>query len=612
MDVATFLGRHPPFDSLPRDALARVAAHVQIEHFAPGATILQQSGEPARFLYVVRKGAVEVMDDGSLIDLLGEGEIFGAPSLLGGFAPTVTVRAHEDTLCYLIDEDAAAEVLGTTEGVRFVMRSMRRRVFAIDDSWEAERDASRFQTVASLVRRGPVTCEPATTVAEAAERMARERVSCLLVPTPEGLGIITDRDLRTRVVAERRPADTPVTEVMSFPAVTVPDDAMAGEVLLAMIERGFHHFPVRNAAGALAGVVTDTDLMGLGRHTPFALKSAIERSSSREEVIAAAGDLPLVVGALVDSSADPVDVGHVVAFAIDAVTKRLLEIGVHDLGEPPAPWAWLALGSAARQEQALHTDQDHALAYDPVDLPVEEVDAYFEKLATFVTDGLEMAGVPKCHGDAMASHPQMRRSLEGWTDAFREWISAPGMHGSIMLSIAFDYRRVAGPLDAEAPLDALIRTIPRYPLFLRHLSRRALDHRPPTGFFRDLVVEAKGEHAGRLDVKRGGITIIGNLARAYALGAGLTDKRTIARLRAAEAAGVIDAETRTGLEEAFRFLWGARLEHHVRQLRSGTALDDFLDPAELGSVARQALKEAFKVIARAQRTVATELGVPVR
>jgi CBS domain-containing protein len=485
VDVATFLRRFPPFDSLPAEALAHVAGQVQIEHFAPGTTILQQSGEPARFLYVVRRGAVEVVDDGSLIDLLGEGEIFGAPSLLGGFAPTVTVRAHEDTLCYLIDEDAAAEVLGTSEGVRFVMRSMRRRVFAIDDSWEAERDASRFQTVASLVRRGPVTCEPATTIAEAAAKMARERVSCLLVPTPDGIGILTDRDLRTRVVAERRGVDTPVSEVMTFPAESVPSDAMAGEVLLAMIERGFHHFPVHDGSGELAGVVTDSDLMGLGRHTPFALKSAIERARSRDEVMAAAADLPLVVGALVDSSADPVDVGHVVAFAIDAVTKRLLELGLEALGEPPTPWAWLALGSAARQEQALHTDQDHALAYGPGDLPVEDVDAYFAQLAIFVTDGLEDAGVPKCHGDAMASHPQMRRSLEGWTDAFREWISEPGAHGSIMLSIAFDYRRVAGPLDAEAPLDALVRTIALPALPPTPVASRA---RPQAadGFFRDL------------------------------------------------------------------------------------------------------------------------------
>src|SRR5581483_1572896 len=135
---------------------------------------------------------------------------------------------------------------------------------------------------------------------------------------------------------------------------------------------------------------------------------------------------------------------------------------------------------------------------------------------------------------------------------------------------------------------------------------------PPTGFFRDLVVEARGEHAGTLDVKHRGITIVGNLARAYAIGAGLTEKRTIGRLRAAAAAGALDADTAGALEEAFRFLWGVRIDHHVARLRAGRELDDFLDPAELGPVARRGLKEAFKVIARAQRALATELGVPIR
>jgi CBS domain-containing protein len=149
-------------------------------------------------------------------------------------------------------------------------------------------------------------------------------------------------------------------------------------------------------------------------------------------------------------------------------------------------------------------------------------------------------------------------------------------------------------------------------MFVRHLAQRALDRKPPTGFFRDLVVEAKGEHAGRLDIKHGGITIIGNLARAYAIGAGLTEKRTIARLSAAASVGAIDEGSRDELVEAFRFLWEVRLAHQVQLMRAGTAPDDFIDPAELGQVTRQGLKEAFRIIARAQKTLAAEIGVSMR
>ena len=115
-----------------------------------------------------------------------------------------------------------------------------------------------------------------------------------------------------------------------------------------------------------------------------------------------------------------------------------------------------------------------------------------------------------------------------------------------------------------------------------------------------------------MDIKLGGIMIFGNLARAHAIRTGITAKRTIDRLRASERAGAIDAETREGLEEAFRFLWEIRLLHHVEQLGSGGQPDDFVDPKELGGVARQGLKEAFRIIARAQKALAQEAGIALR
>ena len=613
MDVATFLGRHPPFDSLDEPGLTRVAAAVEIEHFAPGDVILEQAGEPSRFLYVIRKGEVEILDDGRVIDLMSTGEAFGMWSLLGRFSPTTTVRAHDDTLCYLVAANVAEEVLESPPGIAFVMRALRRRIAALEDERISERAGDPLRTAGSLVRRDVVTIDADASVADAAATMTRERVSCLLVRSPNGWGILTDRDLRAKVVAERRDATaTRVRDVMTHPAATIRGDVMAGEVLLEMLDRGFHHFPVEDEGGRLAGVVTDTDLMGLGRHTPFSITSAIDRAADVDEVVAAAADLPNVIRALVASSADPVDVGHVVATVIDSTTRRLLDLGLERFGEPPVAWAWLALGSEARQEQALRTDQDHALVYDASVEDEEELDRAFEPIAAFVTEGLERAGVPRCHGDVMASNRALRRSLAGWVAQFEEWMRAGGGEGAVLLSIAFDYRRVAGTLDAGSRLDETVARAPSYPMFVRQLSRRGLDDRPPTGFFRDLVVEARGEHAGTLDVKHGGITIVGNLARAAAISRGRTPKRTLERLRVASAAGALDGDLAEGLEEAFRFLWEVRLRHHVRQLDAGLEPDDFVHPGEVGPVARHGLKEAFKVIARAQRMLATELGVAIR
>jgi len=610
VDARSFLAEHPPFDELDDKDLDRVVSAVEIEHFAPGAVILQQAGAPATHLFVVRRGEVEILDGGRVIDEVGEGDVFGMWSLLGKVAPAATVRASEDTLCYLIPAGLANDVLRTGAGVAFVAASVRRRIARVDETLRADLDPARYRAVGELVRRPPVTAEPTTTVADAAELMARERVSSLLVPGSDGdVGVLTDRDLRTRVVAERRSPDTPVAEVMTPRAETVPTETMAGEVLLRMLEGGFHHFPVVDAAGTVVGVVTDTDLMGLGRNTPFALKSAIARAGDRDGVASAMSDLPEVIAGLVESSADPVDIGHVIAFSIDAATRRLLELGTEEIGAPPVEWAWLALGSAARQEQAIHTDQDHALAFEG---DREAAEPSLAPLAEFVTAGLEQAGFPRCRGEVMAANAALRLSVDEWVERFDHWMNLQTPKASEQLSVVFDFRGAAGDLDAEAPLnEAMARAVDR-PVFLQHLARRALDLKPPVGFVGRFRVERAAERAGTVDIKHGGILIIGNLARAHAIRSGLTAKRTVDRLRGAEQAGAIDAETREGLEEAFRFLWAIRLRHHVDQLRASRPLDDFVDPRELGGVARQGLKEAFRIVANAQKGLALQTGVSMR
>lgn len=611
MDVAAFLGRHPPFDSLAPDQLERIAGSVRIEFFADDAVVIQAAGEPAHFLYVIRRGAVELIEDDHVLDVLGEGEAFGHLSLLSGLSPVSTIRAAEDTICYLIDGELAEEVLGTRRGLAFVSSTLRRQLLRVEETSRSDRADPRLVSAGSLVRRRPVTCEPSATVREAAETMAAERVSSLLVDGRDGWGIVTDRDLRIRVLAEGRGPETPVAEVMTHPAHTVDADTPVTDVLAQMLEREFHHVPVMDD-GRLVGVITDTDLMRLERYSPFALKSAIRRADDIESVIAVGRDLPRTVNALVEAHNDPVDIGHVVGVTIDALTTRLIDLVLRDVGSPAVPWAWMALGSAARHEQALFTDQDHAIAYEPQDEPAEEVDAFFADLATSVADALVGVGIPRCNGGAMAETTEFRRTTQGWIDAFRGWMSDPGISGSIFTSIVFDYRRVTGPLEIEALLDELIRGAKGDRDFLRHLARRALDRRPPTGFRRNLVVEGKGEHAGTLDVKHGGITLITNIARVYGISAGLTDRRTLKRLRGAAAAGLIDRELQEGLEEAFGVLWRVRLEHHVRCWQSGRPLDDFVDPGTLGPLSRRALKEAFAIISRAQDTVATEYGLARR
>jgi CBS domain-containing protein len=427
-----------------------------------------------------------------------------------------------------------------------------------------------------------------------------------LVRAPGGYGIVTDRDLRTRVLAVGRNASATLGEVMTVPVFAVGDQTLAAEALVQMVEHGFHHAPVTDRSGRAIGLVTETDLIGLGRGSPFEIRSAIERAPDVPASVEAARRIPEAVAGLVEQRLDPSSVGRILGVTIDALTRHVIDLEMAEAGPAPAPWAWIAFGSLARHEQALHTDQDHGIAYEAAEELAGELDAYFAHIAWTVTQALEDAGMPRCTANITAEYRGLRRTLDGWILAFESWVRNPEWVGAGAAAIVLDVRRVAGDLEVEGPIAGAVRASRSAPGFLHRLARSATEHRPPTGFFRDFVVEAGGEHAGRLDLKSGGIIPVTDLARLHAVSSGVTVNRTLDRLRAAADAGRIDEEARSELEEALELLWQLRLEHQAACVRSGVAADDFVDPHALPAVTRQALREAFRVIDRAQRTVLAE------
>ena len=287
-DIADFLVRHPPFDTLDEQALENVAASTEIEFHAARAPILDSAEATSEFAYVVRRGAVELLVDGRLLDVLGEGEMFGFASLLTHDPLGFVARAAEDTLVYRIPADAIRPVLERPAAVPFVARAMDKGVRLLAGHGERPEPTTGGRQVRELIRATPLVCSPDTSVQEAAQGMVDAGVTCAVVELGDGLGIVTDRDIRTRVVAAGAGPDTPLTEVMSAPAWTVPADRTGTEALLTMLDHGVRHLPVLDSGRRLIGVLDDVDLMASERRAPFRLRAAIARGETPAEVAAAA------------------------------------------------------------------------------------------------------------------------------------------------------------------------------------------------------------------------------------------------------------------------------------------------------------------------------------
>ena len=599
-EIRDFLAQHPPFDALPDDVLDRLPSRCSVSYARRGTVVLSP-GDPGDRLYLVRSGAVDITDEGRLVDRVGAGGGFGMSALVEHVPARYAATAREDTLLLELpqaDFDALVAEHPAV-AVHFAATHHGRITTAIAQLQAPVRGSAVLKTsVRELLRGGPVSVTPSATVAEGARVMTRAGVSSLLVMRDGALvGIVTDRDLRRRVLAAGVAPDRPVSEVMTADPVTLPARALALEAMLEMTGRNIHHLPVVED-GHVLGLVTTTDLVRLERSNPVYVVADVQRQQDVPGVVEQAARVPAVVAQLVREDASAADVGRILAALTDALTRRLVALAEADLGPAPGRYAWAALGSAAREEQGLGSDQDHALVLAD---DADPADPWWAALAERVTAGLQACGFPRCDGDVMATNPRWRLRLGGWRAQFGRWSHEPTPDAVLRAAIFYDMRAVHGDAGLVDALRAEVVPMGgRSDLLLAHLTAQAARMRPPIGFFRGFVLEDAGEHRDTLDLKRG-VGAVVQLARVHALRASSTALGTGARLAAARDAGLLPVESATDLTDALELLSYLRLRHQVGRVAAGEAPDSHLDPRQLGSLDRRHLRDAFAIVRSAQQ-----------
>ena len=606
-DIAEFLSKHDPFAALDQAKIEQLAERVEIEYFAAGTTIFREGAGPPDAMWVVRAGAVELREGGRVLDLLGEGEPFGHPWMLSGLPTGWEARARENSLCYRLPADDVIPLLSDPAGLRSMARALMERPRPGGPATGRSVDVASEERARTLVRRRPVVCEPGEPLRQAAARMNEEGVSAILVDLGDAeLGIVTDRDLRSRVVAAGRSLDTPVSQVMSAPVFTAGAEQTRAELMLTMIDRGVRHLPVLSGRGELIGVVTDIDLLAAETRTPILLRRAIRDAEDIEALRRVTAEMNPTLLAMHAAEVSAERISAILSVVVDAVTRRLLEIFIAEEGPPPTKIGWLSLGSFGRREAVPSSDLDSGMVW--AGGPDLDAQSYMRRLAGKVVEELAAMGWrPDPHG-VTATGAMSASSIDEWRTAIAGWLSPPTTELELIaLSIVLDARLIFG---TERGLDvpALIHETHPRPELLRLLARQALASKPPTGFLRDFVVEHTGRRAGQFDIKRGGVLPIVNIARYAAFAAEATTTETIERLRTAAEAGILDATDAATLEESFDLFSELRLSHQVRQLEAGTPPDNQLDPKQLNPLTRRHLRDAFRAVASVQRKLSTQLA----
>ena len=590
-----FLRSLPPFDQLDEATFARALSALEVTYVARGTRILHQGGESSRYLNIVRKGTALLARDGLPVLTVEAGEWFGLSAFQDGQRPEFDVDALDDLLIYRLPGPVVRDLARTPVFAQEVTRGLVSRLRATSRPATGQSAVVPMGPVTDLISRELVTLPPDATVAQIARTMRVERVSSVVLRA-EPPAIVTTSDLRDRVLAKDHGPTTPGMRVASRPIYAVDATTSIVEARTTMLERSMHHLGVERE-GELIAVITTGDLLRSDASSPFHVQREIA-TAQREAFGRVRERLHATVAALLSAGLSPLEITRTVSMLTDVLLRRAVALAIETLGPAPSDFAWLTLGSDARREQTLLTDQDHALVHGEVD---EDGAAWFHAFAADITEQLAAAGLPHCPGGVMAIN--WSGTVATWQARFEHWFAEPDVRALYETSIFFDHRVVAGTLDVSA-LDETVRAHRDDGVFLARLASGAGTSRPPLGLLHRVRSTADGD----VDVKAGGINPIVALARVLAVEAGTTTRATTDRLAVAVDRGTLGLDGAEELTEAFRFFQALRLEHHLEAWREHRELSNLVHLDELTPIRRRHLKEAFVAVARVQQSVIHRLG----
>jgi CBS domain-containing protein len=616
-DVIDFMRKVPPFQFLDDSTLRDITSGISMEFYPKGTFIQKQGGPAPEYLYIIKKGEVKVFikneNEDVFVDYRGEGDLIGYLLIFGGKKARANVVTIDDTICYLIKRETIQNLLYSNPAVReffnksFLSKYLDKTFKEIQDKNLVYGGGDKIlftMPVGELCSKGVIQASENISIQEAAEIMANYRISSLILVDAKGLpsGIITDRDLRDKVVSKGKDCKSPVRDIMSIPHVRSDVKEYCFEAILKMVKHNVHHLLVMKD-DKLKGILTNHDLMLIQGTSPLSIVKDIESQSTVDTLIPVSTRINNIVGLLLSEGVKASSITRIISEINDRLVRKIIEIAEDRFGEPPVPYCWFVFGSEGRKEQTFKTDQDNALIYhDPADDEMEKAaEEYFRDFTQFVRDGLLKCGFPLCPADFMATNPMWRQPLHVWRRYFTNWISTPTSEAVMNSVTFFDIRAVYGETRLLDWLrDFTLSMVKDKKIFLGYIANLAIKNRPPIGFLKTFVVEKSGEHKDKLNLKVKGLGPLVDLVRLFALEKGIRETSTIDRINILRDKHTIIKEYADELIHSFEFIMSLRIQHQYEQMKEGKEINNFIDPNALSNLEKRIAKETFQLISKIQ------------
>lgn len=532
--IRDYLIIYPPFDLLEAKKLLEISEDVIIIYLEKGDTLFKAGDTSNEHFYMVRDGAVSLNHEKNgtkeIVTISDTGDIFGVRPLITQENYKLTATAHEESIIYAIPIKTFQEAAENNSKVsKYLITAFATNAY---DSYTARenqeifvdylpnnsQDVANFQT--ANYTKNPITCHVKATLKEAAIKMSKNKIGCIIVidDDKKPVGIITNSDIKNKIATGLFPITTTVTNVMSSPVITNKKDLTVADGQLQMIKYSIGHLCITKDGtvnSKLIGVLTHHDLLVSLGNNPSVILKEIKRAKRTKKLRTARLKANTLLKSYLEQNIPLSHIVKVISQINDAVNIRAIEIALQKMPPPPVKFSWIALGSQGRKEQLLFTDQDNALVFEDVpEDKYEETQAYFIKLAKYVTASLNKIGFEHCEADMMASNPEWCKSISQWKKQFESWILQPDEKAILLSSIFFDYNRIYGDgILLDELSETIFSALENSTLFFKFLGRDALKNPAPLSFFRQFVVEDDNEQKDLFNIKSRAIMPLVDAAR---------------------------------------------------------------------------------------------------
>lgn len=616
-DKISILQETIPFNTLPLDVLESVAEALEEIIYKKDTLVYRQE--------VTEMTGVDIIVSGEYQTFFYDGaenrrsiEVHHAPYCFGGISVLLnrtkalkSVFAKKGTKIYKLPSKDFMDICTAYDNFyqyyisdfgKRMMDSEFAHFFKKPASFEESYLASEqyySRRIEDIAYKDIISCSNDTPVADAAQLMAKNKVSCIFVKDPAGniVGYATDITLRDNVIAKRLDSHIAIEEVMDNPIVSISSSSYLYEAVLMMFRTKTKYLLVEQD-GEYVGFLSRNRLLSEQAQSPLVFIQSVKSAVTIAELKQKWDRVPHFVTQLLGRGVHAELVNQVITTIADAIAVKVIEKVIGEKGTPPAAFVFMVTGSEGRKEQTLKTDQDNAIIYeDKANEQRELVREYFLDFAKRVSDYLNDVGFVYCKGGYMASNPDWTHSLSHWKRTYKKWMDESDPESAIRFSTFFDCRALYGDVTLVEELKEFLDAELKKPMgrFLAYIGKNALQYVPPLTFFKSIKTETIGE-SEVFNIKKA-MTPIVDLVRVHALQNRIFEENTGERIKILTQMSVFSEKQSHELIQSYYYLMGLRLKSQANQIiLDKTEPNNYISIDKLTKIEKVTLKEIFKTI----------------